>query len=295
MKDDLKKIAAGWRWFRPPPRPRHAPAPPQKTEGAFETAWARRRWANRVRAYFQEGLMLPAYRYVASPTVRGRDRLRHLKQPVVIAANHVSHLDTAAILEALPPAFRDRTLVGGAADYFFTTRLRGSIAALAIGAFPVERKRASAASARLSVKIVNEGWNVILFPEGGRSPDGWLQELKPGAAFIAAKTGRPLVPMWISGTEKILPKGAKKIRRGQVDVLIGDPLYPAEGEDARKLHARFEVALKRLGTEATTDWWRSLRSEDAELFGPGAARWRRIWARGEALDDSNDDRGSRWR
>jgi 1-acyl-sn-glycerol-3-phosphate acyltransferase len=180
--------------------------------------------------------------------------------------------------------------VGAAADYFFKGRVRGTLAALAIGAFPVERKRASATSARLAVRLVDEGWNLILFPEGGRSPDGWLSELKPGAAFVAARSNRPLVPMWITGTEHLLPKGAKRLRRGRVDVLIGDPLMPREGKDARELHARFEEAMRRLATEAATDWWTALRTPGGDPYGPDAAPWRRIWARGEPRAPSR----SRW-
>ncbi len=209
----------------------------------------------------------------------------------MIAANHASHLDTAIVIDALPLHWRHRVAVGGAADYFFKGKVRGTLAALAIGAFPVERKRASATSARLAVRLVEEGWNLILFPEGGRSPDGWLQELKPGAAFIAAKAKRPLVPMWITGTEDLLPKGAKRLRRGRVDVLIGDPLFPAEGEDARELHARLEESLHRLVTESTTDWWTALRAPDGDHYGPDAARWRRVWLR----VGGTADRGSSWR
>jgi 1-acyl-sn-glycerol-3-phosphate acyltransferase len=288
---DVRKVARGWRWLRPPPTPRSAPAPKLRTEGSFETDWARRGWANTARGVFQEMVMLPAYRYFASPTVHGRERVERLRQPVVIAANHVSHIDTGAIVDALPRHFRGKLAVGAAADYFFTSRVRGSIAALAIAAFPVERKRASASSARLAVRLVEEGWNLILFPEGGRSPDAWLQDLKPGAAFVAAKTGRPLVPMWISGTEHLLPKGAKGVRRGRVEIIIGDPLFPREGEDARALNARFEEALKRLGAEAATDWWTAMKQPDADLYGPDASRWRRVWARGDAPRRER----SRWR
>jgi len=279
---ELRKVARGWRWGRPSPLPRSAPAPPLRTEASFETDWARRPLASTARDVLQELLVLPAMRYVASPTVRGRERLLRTSPPVVIAANHASHLDTAVVIEALPLEWRHRLAVGGAADYFFKGRVRGTVAALAIGAFPVERKRASATSARLAVRLVEEGWNLILFPEGGRSPDGWLQEMKPGAAFIAARTKRPLVPMWISGTEHLLPKGAKGLRRGHVDVLIGDPLFPADGEDARGLHARLEESLHRLATEATTDWWTALRTPGGDPYGPEAARWRRVWARGDA-------------
>jgi 1-acyl-sn-glycerol-3-phosphate acyltransferase len=276
---ELRTIARGWRWLRPPPRPRHIPAPPLKTEASFDTGWARKPWANRTRDYVQELVLLPALRYLASPTIRGRERLRGVTQPAVIASNHVSHLDTSVVVDAMPQTWRHRLAVGAAADYFFKGKVRGALAALLIGAFPVERKRASAISARLAVDLVNEGWNLILFPEGGRSEDGWLQEMKPGAAFVAARTGRPLIPLWITGTEHLLPKGARKLRRGKVDVLIGDPVYPREGEGPRGLHARFEEALHRLAAEATTDWWSSLREPAQGMYGPNAARWRRVWAR----------------
>ncbi len=288
---ELRKVARGWRWGRPPPLPRTAPPPPLRTEGSFETAWARRPLASTVRDVLQELVVLPAMRYVSSPTVRGRERLLRVTPPVVIAANHASHLDTAVVIEALPLEWRRRVIVGGAADYFFKGRVRGTIAALVIGAFPVERKRASATSARLAVRLVEDGWSLILFPEGGRSPDGWLQELKPGAAFVAARSKRPLVPMWITGTEHLLPKGAKRLRRGKVDVLIGDPLFPREGENARELNARFEEALHQLATEASTDWWTALKTPGGDLYGPDAARWRRVWARG----DAPTRRRSRWR
>ncbi|MEX2537796.1 MAG: lysophospholipid acyltransferase family protein [Actinomycetota bacterium] len=262
-----------------------------KTEGSFDTEWARKPMANTTRDVVQELVMLPAIRYLASPTIRGRERIRGLQQPVVVASNHASHLDTGVLVEALPLHFRHKLAVGAAADYFFTGKIRGTLAALAIGAFPVERKRASATSARLAVRLVEEGWNLILFPEGGRSPDGWLQELKPGAAFVAARAKRPLVPIWITGSEHLLPRGAKRLRRGKVDVLIGDPLYPRDGEDARELHARLEESLMRLAAEATTDWWTSMRAPDGDPSGPDVARWRRVWARGEAPDKAR----SRWR
>jgi 1-acyl-sn-glycerol-3-phosphate acyltransferase len=234
----------------------------------------------------QELIVLPAVRYVTSPRVSGRERLLRLTPPVVLASNHASHLDTAVVAEALPLEWRHHLAVGGAADYFFKGKIRGTLAALLVGAFPVERKRASAVSARLAVRLVQEGWNLILFPEGGRSPDGWMQELKPGAAFVAARTKRPLVPMWIKGTEHLLPKGAKRLRRGRVDILIGDPLFPRDGEDARELNSRLDESLRRLSTEADSDWWTAMRTPGGDPYGPDAARWRRVWARGDAPEKS---------
>ena len=285
------RVARGWRWGRPPPLPRDAEVDPIRTDAAFPTDWAREPWARVTRGLIQELVMLPALRTFAKPRVIGRERLANLEPPVVIAANHASHFDTAILVDAVPASWRDKLAVGAAADYFFTSNPRGWAAALAIGAFPVERKRASTVSARLAVRLLREGWNLILFPEGGRSQDGWLQELKPGAAYAAAKAGCPIVPVWLVGTEHLLPKGAKRPQPGRVEVFIGDPLRPAPGENPRVLHERLAESMYRLGEEATTDWWTALRTPSGELHGPEAARWRRVWARGGPLPKAR----SRWR
>lgn len=234
--------------------------------------------------------MLPATRLMASPTIRGRERLEHLEAPAVIVANHASHFDTALLIAALPQAWRDRLAVGAAADYFFTSPLRSAAAALVLGAFPVERKRASAVSARLAVRLLEDGFSLILFPEGGRSPDGWTLPLRPGAAFAAAKTGSPVIPMWITGSEHILPKDAKRVNRGHTTVTIGDPVKPFPKEPPREFHVRVEQALALLCAEASTDWWTALRSGAEIPGGPTAPDWRRRWARGETSGRSR----SRW-
>lgn len=284
MLREVRKVARGWRWGRPPPRPKHAPTPPVRTEAAFETDWAREPWARVARGVIQEMLLLPALRYIASPRVSGRERLAAVRPPVVVVANHTSHLDTSVVIEALPMEWRERLAIGAAADYFFTSNLRGWAAALGMGAFPIERKRASAVSARYAVRLLQEGFSLVLFPEGGRSEDGWLGEVKPGAAFAATKTGRPVVPLWISGTDHLFPKGANRPRRGRVDILVGDVLYPAPDEPPRGLNARIEASLRRLGQESTDDWWTALRHPDESAHGPDAAPWRRIWARGEGAE-----------
>jgi 1-acyl-sn-glycerol-3-phosphate acyltransferase len=282
MLDELRTVARGWRWGRPGYKPSFERGPRIRTESSFETDWARRDGWNLARAIVQESLVLPAVRMVARPTVRGRDRLERLPQPAIVAANHASHLDTALLIEAVPLGWRHKLAVGAAADYFFKDKLRGNAAALAMGAFPIDRDRAGAASAKLALRLVREGWNLILFPEGGRSDDGWLQELSPGAAMIATMTGRPIVPVWITGTEHIWRKGSNRIRPGRTQILIGDALFPEAGERRRELNARFEQAMRRLAVEATKDWWTSLRPGASDVYGPDVARWRRIWERGDA-------------
>ena len=127
-----------------------------------------------------------------------------------------------------------------------------------------------------------DDWNLVIFPEGGRSPDGWAQQFRGGAAYLASRTGRPVVPVHLDGTRHILPKGGGTLRRTRTTVTFGTPLWPADGEDARRFAERIEAAVATLAHESTTDWWTArklaARGETPSLQGPDVAPWRRAWA-----------------
>ena len=99
----------------------------------------------------------------------------------------------------------------------------------------------------------------MIFPEGGRSPDGWAQEFRGGAAYLAVRSGRPVVPVYIEGTRHMWPKGQRLPRPHKVTVTFGAPISPDPGEDARRLAARLERAVAALADERATDWWTARR------------------------------------
>jgi 1-acyl-sn-glycerol-3-phosphate acyltransferase len=76
--------------------------------------------------------------------------------------------------------------------------------------------------------------SVLLFPEGGRCPEG-LREFKEGAAYIAIKAGVPVVPMAIVGMREKLPMGSVHVRSGRVAVRIGEPIATAGMEVSQRL------------------------------------------------------------
>jgi 1-acyl-sn-glycerol-3-phosphate acyltransferase len=273
--------------YGPPTTPRGVePLPPTRKTGAdFETEWARRYPARLARAMLLEGLVRPAVRVIASPERAGLDRLEALEGPVVFAANHHSHIDTPLMLTSIPERWRHRIVVGAAADYFFTTRVTGSLSALALNAFPIERTRVTRRSADLAADLIAQGWSLLIFPEGGRSPDGWGQPFRGGAAYLSIRCGVPVVPVHVEGTGRILGKGAKKLRPGRTRVTFGAPVRPDDGEDARRFGPRIERAVAALADEATTDWWSARRRAAAgtspSLTGPDAPTWRRAWALGD--------------
>jgi 1-acyl-sn-glycerol-3-phosphate acyltransferase len=260
--------------------------PAEPTTGAFyDTDWARRYPARMARLGLVETVMRPAVEVIASPDVTLSDRLADLDGPVIFAANHHSHLDTPVLLTAIPEPWRHRVFVGAAADYFFRNRITGALSALAIGAIPVERTKVTRRSADHAASLIDDGWSMLIFPEGGRSPDGWGQEFRGGAAYLSLRGACPVVPIYLEGTNRILPKGQRRLRPHRTTIVFGDPLWPQEGEDSRRLAARLEEAVASLADEATTDWWQARRraheGSTPALTGPEAPSWRRAWALGD--------------
>ena len=167
-----------------------------------------RRWPARMcRAAIVEGPMRAMVQVLASPRRASADRLADLEGPAIFAANHHSHLDTPLLLTSIPEPWRHRIVVGAASDYFFGSRVSGTVAALTSGAIPIERARVGRRSADLAAGLIDDGWSLLIYPEGGRSPDGWGQPFRGGAAYLSLRCGVPVVPIHVSGTSAILRKG----------------------------------------------------------------------------------------
>ena len=270
--------------FTAPTWPGGVELPPieRRTGVDFDTDWSRRYSARLARAIVLDSLTRPLMRGLASPKLAGTDRIDGLRGPVVFAANHASHVDTPLLLVSLPERFRHRTAVAAGADYFFDKRWKGALWSFAINAIPIERTRVSPRSTRLASQLLDEGWSLIIFPEGGRSPDGWHQDHRAGGAYLALKAGVPIVPVHLEGTGRILRKGGNRLRPSTTTVTFGHPIVAGDGEDARALAARVQSAIEARADEEATDWWTARRRAAAgatpPLTGPSTGAWRRAWA-----------------
>ena len=255
-----------------------------RTGAGFDTDWSRR-WAARMcRAAIVEGPMRAMVQVLASPSRRGADRLSDLEGPLIFAANHHSHIDTPLLLTSIPEPWRHKIVVGAAADYFFGTRVAGAAAALVIGAVPIERARVGRRSADLAAGLIDNGWSLLIYPEGGRSPDGWGQPFRGGAAYLSVRCGVPVVPIHVGGTGQILRKGRTMPQPAEATVTFGMPMRPTDDERAPRFAARIEDAVTALADEASTDWYsarkRTHASSSGTLTGPEVGVWRRQWALG---------------
>jgi 1-acyl-sn-glycerol-3-phosphate acyltransferase len=292
---------AAWRnWLRPsalgaaaarrpfpyaaPDWPESIPRPePERTLGVdYDTEWSRRYGVRLARAMVLDNVARPIVRLVADPLVRGQDALCDLPSPVIFAANHSSHADTPLLLSCLPLRFRHRTVVVGAADYFFDRKWKAAMWSFLLAVIPIERTRVNRRSAELAADLLIDGWNLVIFPEGGRSPDGWGQTYTGGAAYLAMRTGVPVVPVHLEGTRRILPKGRTRLQRTATTITFGLPLRSRPEENARRFSARIEAAVATLADETSSDWWTARRRAAAgatpPLQGPPVGAWRRSWA-----------------
>lgn len=273
--------------FRAPTLPGGVePLPKDPTLGAaYDTAWARSPAARLGRLALLEGVVRPLVKAVADPERRGYDRLVGLDGPAIFAANHLSHVDAGLLMTSLPEPWRHRAFAAAAADYFFDTRVKATMAALALNAIPIERSKVTRRSAILAAELIDDGWSMVIFPEGGRSPDGWAQPFRAGAAFLAVRCGVPVVPVHIEGTGRILPKGTNKLVPGRTRVTFGTPIDPGPDADMRALAADIEAAVTALADEVAGDWWtarqRAHAGQSPPLSGPDASSWRRAWALGD--------------
>jgi len=259
--------------------------PEPRVGAAYDTTWARSYPARMARVLLVEGVVRPAIGVLAAPEVHGLDRLGELEGPAVFAANHHSHVDTPLLLSVIPEPWRHHLFIGAAADYFFANRVTGALSALVIGAIPIERTKVTRTSADQAAELLDDGWSMVIFPEGGRSPDGWGQPFRGGAAYLSLRCGVPVVPVHLEGTGRILRKGHTVPRPTPTRVTFGWPMRPADDEDSRRFAARIERAVAELADEAGTDWWSARRRAGAgrtpSLQGPDIGAWRRTWALGD--------------
>lgn len=169
-------------------------------------------------------LLAPAARAVYRPRVAGADDVPRTGA-VILAANHRSAVDTAVIALTAP---RDVAFLGEA-EYFDGTGVKGRLVAGFLGGLgyvPVRRGNAAAGLAALdaAAEVLTAGGAFAIYPEGTRSLDGRLHKGHTGVASLALTTGAPVVPVALTGTDKVQPVGKRMPRLARVDVRFGKPL-----------------------------------------------------------------------
>ena len=128
----------------------------------------------------------------------------------------------------------------------------------ALGSFPVTRGSADLEALKRCIAVLDRGDPLVLFPEGTRHRGRIIEPLFDGAAFIAYKTGVPIIPVGIAGSEEIWPPGTKLPRPRKCVAVVGDAIYPKNLNGAR--------ASRELMSEFTLELQTSLQSVFDQAF-----------------------------
>jgi 1-acyl-sn-glycerol-3-phosphate acyltransferase len=160
----------------------------------------------------------------------------------VFVANHLSYMDTPVILASIPVQFRFMAKKG----LFKIPFLGYHLSRAGHISVPRDNPREAVKSMAEAGRVIREKRiSVLIFPEGGRSPQAKLQPFKEGAFYIAINAGVPVVPVALIGSEKILPFGSGTVSPGNVTLRIGDPVS-TEGLGPKDRNALAEQLYARV-------------------------------------------------
>ena len=125
----------------------------------------------------------------------------------IVAPNHTSHIDTGLVKKALGKDVAEQTVAVAAADYWFDTKYKRAYMNNFTTLVPIERTGSLRQSLRHVTQILNEGYNALIFPEGGRQASGQIAEFKPIIGYLALNQKIGILPIYIWGTYDAFPKG----------------------------------------------------------------------------------------
>ncbi|HKV23009.1 MAG TPA: AMP-binding protein [Candidatus Acidoferrum sp.] len=224
-------------------------------------AWPQSKLVTALRFAVYYLLARPATYLLAAPRVRGREHLRSLRGPVLVVSNHVTYLDIAWILPALPARFRNRlaTAMGGERlarmrrpsknlNWFerCLEHVRYYLASGLFNVFPLPQKSGFLQSFAFAGSLADRRWNILIFPEGQTTTDGAILPFRSGIGLLVKQLNIPVVPMHLSGLYELKKTERILARPGQVQVTIGAPLQFAVGQDADEITAEIEGHVRAL-------------------------------------------------
>lgn len=183
------------------------------------------------------GLVNLLLKLAGGASVEGREHVPRIG-PVLVVSNHVSDLDPPIVGWAVGLPTR-RVFHFMAKEEMRKWPVLGPLLAEA-GTFYIRRGEGDRAAQRHALALLDGGHPVAVFPEGHRSRDGKLQEGKLGVALLAMRSGVPLLPVAVTGSDKILPPGGRRLRRSHVMVRIGPTFQLAHRPRGRLDRAELE-------------------------------------------------------
>jgi long-chain acyl-CoA synthetase len=228
----------------------------------FYPRWPQNWLTTPVRLAVYYLLAWPATYILAAPRIRGRENLRGLHGPVLVVANHITYVDIAWVLPALPARLRNRLATAMRAERLaemrrppksmnpfnrIRERLDYYLALSLFNVFPLPQRSGFLKSFSFAGDLADRGWNILVFPEGLTTEDGHIAPFRAGVGLLAKQLNIPIVPIRLGGELYDLRKKNQIFARpGHVEVTIGKPLSFTADQDANDIAKELERRVKEL-------------------------------------------------
>ena len=208
-------------------------------------SWGMQWWCRMTRGVLQRSVMFPLVALPYGLKVAGRENLEGITGPVLFASNHNLGLDNPLIIKAVPLKWRRRMAVAGAAD-LWKNPIWWIMNPLLGNGFPLAREGSVRPSLENMGKVMDNGWSVLIYPEGELTVGGPIKPFMNGAGLVAVEGRIPVVPLRLYIHKLGSPTRFPFLRRGSIEVRFGAPLSFPPGTDYQDATAAIENAVKSL-------------------------------------------------
>ena len=219
------------------------------------------RWARRS---IEEFVLVPFVRFYARPEIVGLEHLRAVAPPYLFVPNHRSFMDTGLFKAMLPRRLRGRLAPGMTTRHhraFFGEIDAGrarwlkeacqvSLVEFFFNAWPLPETAGIRASLAYAGELMDEGYSILIFPEGRHVPPPGIAPFRKGIGIFARELRAPVIPVHVEGTDVVLPNGRYWPRVGRSRLVLGPPLNIDPDADAAEVTRQLEAAVLRLRSTA---------------------------------------------
>ena len=201
----------------------------------------------------------PVAKFLIGMDVIGKDRLP-TEGPVIVAANHNSHIDTLILLSLFSSKVLHNVRPVGAADHFLKTRTMSWISRYVIGMIPIYRKNAGQGEDLLAdcKAALADNKILVIFPEGTRGEAEEMADFKTGIARLAQEfPDAPVIPVYIQGAGRVLPRGSKLLVPFNCSAIIGEPIKWSDDVDGDRYSFmdNIRATIEQLSDDAQPMQW----------------------------------------
>jgi long-chain acyl-CoA synthetase len=207
--------------------------------------WGMSWWCRPLRGAIQRVVIFPALRLLYSFRVSGASDIEDLEGPVLFAANHCLRLDNGLLIRAMPLRHRRRLAIAAWEELWENPAYRITHPLIGNG-FPFSKEGAVRASLENMGRILDDGWSVLIYPEGELTVGGPMLPFRGGTGLVALESGIPVVPVKLEILKIGSPTGFPMFSRGDVEVRFGSPIKFERGTTYEDATAMLEQAVREL-------------------------------------------------